>query len=125
MGAKQNANQPQTAEQLAKLLSGYSLVAAGEKRLQDTIEAVLVRESLDYKREFSFSRKDRIDFLLEHIGLEVKVDSSPAAVLRQLFRYSEQEAVGELLLVTTRSKHRNLPTEMNGKPVRVLYLHNL
>lgn len=125
MGVKQNSKQPRTAEELAKLLSGYRLNAASEKRLQDIIESILTLEKLDYKREFAFTHKDRIDFMVDRIGLEVKISSSPAEVLRQLFRYSEQEGVDELLLVTTRSKHRNLPTEMNKKPVRVLSLINL
>lgn len=111
-------------ERLAKLLSGYKLNAADERTLQDQIEAVLTKEGTAFQREHELSDLDRIDFLVETIGIEVKINSSPAQVLRQLFRYSEHKDIDGLLLVTTRSRHTNLPPELNGVPVRVLYLVN-
>lgn len=64
----------------------------------------------------------RIDFLLDGIGIECKVDGSPSSVLRQLIRYADFEEVRGLLLVTSRATHRFSEQELRGKPFRVVWV---
>lgn len=66
-----------------------------------------------------------MDFWIPPTAIEVKVTGSPAAVLRQLYRYAADEQVEALLLVTTRSAHRDLAGIVLGKPLRVLYVSPL
>lgn len=93
-----------------------------EKALQDALEP-LIRESFpSVTREAVLGPKDVVDFLVEGVAVEVKVDGSPMAVTRQLHRYAEHDQVRELVLVTTRAKHRSIPPTLRGKPVAVAWL---
>jgi hypothetical protein len=109
-------------EHVQARLRAYRFRSTSEHDVQLGIGAVLDFERVAFRREVVLSRSDRIDFLLEGgLGIEVKVDSSHTAVLRQLNRYASHVGVAALLLVTTRSKHIDMPSELQGKPVRVLF----
>lgn len=56
------------------------------------------------------------------IGIEIKVDGSVASVTRQLWRYAKRDEVDELILVTTRSKHREIVGPILGKELYVVHL---
>ena len=61
------------------------------------------------------------------IGIEVKTNDSKGGaslsqVTRQLWRYAKLDSIKAIILVTSRSKHRDLPAEILGKPVFVVYL---
>lgn len=92
-----------------------------EGQLQIGIRSLLLHHHVpeqEIKREVRLSGRDRIDFLIGALGIEVKVDGTPASVWRQLARYATHEQVGELLLVTTRVRHvAGGPVELGGKPV--------
>lgn len=91
-----------------------------ESELQEGIASVLTDASFEFKREVTLSRKDRIDFLVGDVGIEVKVGGSLASVTRQLHRYSEFDKISSLILVTSRMCHGlNLPNSMNGKPLSI------
>jgi hypothetical protein len=77
---------------------------------------------IHYQTEVIMTPEDRIDFLIGKTGIEVKVDGSTAEVTRQLWRYAQQEAIAEIILVTTRSKHRTIAGPINGKPVYIVHL---
>jgi hypothetical protein len=105
------------------LLSLHRFTFATEGELQDGIALVLTEANVSFEREFTLLPKDRIDFMVEDLGLEVKVAGSLSSVTRQLFRYAESPLIGSLLLVTSRiALHSRLPAQMNGKPLRVLRL---
>jgi hypothetical protein len=107
-----------TAHELCLLLE-RSLRGLGEEaRVQAAIEALLLREGIEHRRELTLSPKDRIDFLVGGIGLEVKVAGSVGAVVRQLERYAKHDRIKSLVLVTTKSTLARVPLEMNGKVVR-------
>lgn len=98
-----------------------------EKELQKGVSLVLDGLGVSYTPEFLMSPRDRIDFLVGNIGIECKSDDSTggtslSAVTRQLHRYSQSPLVKELILLTTMSKHKNLPEMMNEKPVYVVHL---
>ena len=97
---------------------------ADERQLQDRIEDLFKTNSIPYLREFIMSPANRIDFLCGRIGIEVKVKSPVATVERQLRRYSTDERIDSLILVTTRAGHRGVGRELSNKPVVVAYLLN-
>lgn len=111
-----------TDEDLARLLTSASFRYQNERELQDAIEALLLAKQVSYEREVVLSPKDRIDFLVGAIGVEVKIDSSLPVVQRQLWRYAEDPRIASLILVTSRAKHKQLPTAILGKPVLVVHL---
>jgi hypothetical protein len=113
-----------TALSLAELLYRSRLSFQDEKQLQDDITAVLERAGIKSEAEVSLTPKDRIDFLCGDTGIEVKVGSSPSMVQRQLWRYAQSPQIASLILVTTRSSHKELGGEMLGKPVHVVHLIN-
>lgn len=111
-----------TAQSLCDLLGKYRFRYANEIALQDGIQIVLRAENLEFSREVVLSGRDRIDFMVGSIGLEVKVGHPLAQVMQQIHRYAQQEQVSELLLVTNRCRHAIVPEVINGKPVVVLFL---
>ncbi len=113
-----------TAKEIANALYNRRFHFSNEKDLQRGIAQALTDLKLDFRPEVSLTKQDRIDFLIGDIGIEVKVDSPQSLVTRQLWRYAQCSEVQFLILVTTRSKHLNLPAEINGKPVYLVYLLN-
>jgi hypothetical protein len=108
---------------LVSLLRGHRFDLSSEDQLQRGIEHLLRASTFQWEREVMVTPRDRIDFLVEGCGVECKIDGTGPGVIRQLHRYAQQDAIRELLLVTTKSRHLNgLPTELNGKPVRGLVL---
>ncbi len=71
--------------------------------------------------EVRLNEKDRVDLVVEDIGIEVKVDGSRADVLRQLHRYANSGVLGALILVTNRTRH-TVPPTINGIPVILISL---
>jgi hypothetical protein len=108
--------------QLRSLVLAHRYRCTGEAQLQSALEQVLAGAGVSFHREVTLGEAGRIDFLLGHLGLEVKVEGSISAVTRQLLDYAEREEVHGLLLVTTRSHHDGLPAHLRGKPVRVAVL---
>lgn len=121
--------------------------APSERYLQDAIDEKLRPQVLTarhpgrrLRREFELSATDRIDFLIQEpnpiqppiggpgvrasigIGLEVKVDGPLSALVRQLQRYAQHDAVDALLVVTTRARLHAVPTTLSGKPIAVALL---
>lgn len=120
-----------TPEELAKALSGFSFRYNNEKELQYGVDQALTTLKLKYLPEYVLSPGERIDFYLtdDGIGIEVKTNDSRGgaglnAVTRQLWRYAKIDAIKAIILVTTRSKHRDLPPAILGKPVYVVYLNS-
>ena len=106
---------------LLTTLRGHRFNFDTEAELQDAIEKVLKESGLYYAREVRLGEKDRIDFLLGPVGIEVKTDSPTNAVLRQLHRYAQYVLIAELVLITNRAKHLSIPRQIGGKPVTVIF----
>jgi hypothetical protein len=108
---------------LARAIESYRFNIGTELELQDGIERVLSRqyETVPVRRDVKIG-KDRIDFVVGSIGIEVKIGGTLSALTRQIHRYIQDETLHGLLVVTTKSGHRQMPEAINGKPVRVLYL---
>lgn len=113
---------PGTAHVLGQLVSGCRFTYSGETALQDALEVLLAEARHAVLREVRLSATDRIDFLVDRCGVEVKVKGTAAAVQRQLQRYARSPLVDELLLVTTTHRHLDMPPELGGKPLTVAAL---
>lgn len=109
-------------DDVAGILEGSRFRYADEEQLQEGIEAALVASGVIPVREVRLTPRDRIDLMVGGIGIEVKVGSDAAAVLRQLRRYAASPEVTSLILVTSRARHAAIPDEIDGKPVRVVSL---
>ncbi len=86
-----------------------------EKVFQEQVAAVLSSHGFDLRREVKLSEKDRVDFMLGTIAMELKLKGSQEVHLRQLRRYCKIEQVTSVCLVSP--KVRFLPNELAGKPV--------
>ncbi len=109
---------------VAHLLAGYRLPVSNEAELQGAMEKAFRMRGIPHRREVTRGA-DRIDFVVDRVGIECKVDGSVADVTRQLDRYALWGELDELVVVTTKGKHLNLPRMLNGKPVRVHIVRGL
>lgn len=119
--------QPAGAElaRLAAAVLSHAYRWSNEAELQAALLPVLTfpdAGAREVTREAKLSARDRIDFVVGDLGVEVKVDGSLAQVTRQLYRYAQVEALAGVLLVTTRACHLAVPRELNGKPIVVARL---
>jgi len=110
-------------QRVVDVLRSTKFAFATELDVQDGLGVLFVRERIDFEREVVLSPTDRIDFLLsDGIGIEVKIDRSLTSVTRQLFRYAKHERISTLILVTSRIRLLNLPSQLNGKPLLAIDL---
>lgn len=104
-------------------LKRYRFAFTNEGELQSGIAEVLGRAGIAFEREHRLAAADRIDFMLpDGLGIEVKIDGATNALIRQVHRYVQHEAIKALIVVAGRTRLAGLPTEMNGKPVVVVSL---
>lgn len=109
------------ASEISAVLAKYRYRFCCEQELQDGIALALSRSDISFEREYRLTDNDRLDFFCEGIAVEVKIDGSAAAVLRQVHRYANHKDVNEILLVTTKASH-SIPASLNGKKI---VLHSL
>lgn len=112
-----------TTPVLAGLLGRTRIRASSEAEVQRAIAHVFTGDGIPFDREVEIGEGDRIDFVVGgSIGVEVKVDGSLSSVTRQLHRYASSPLITELVLVTTRMRHRHMPAAINGKSITVVHL---
>jgi hypothetical protein len=88
-------------ERLARLLGGFSYRYASEVQLHERLEEVLQGEGMPFEREYRIDDKNRADFFLDGIVIEVKVDGSLSEAIRQVDRYLGLDVVRGVLLAST------------------------
>lgn len=104
---------------IERLLSGFRFRFATEEELQDGIAEAL--KDHQPQREARLNARDRIDFLLWGVGIEVKIKGGISALTRQLLRYAEVDAIAALVVVTSQTQYAlQLPRILGGKPVAVV-----
>lgn len=112
-----------SAGQVADLLDGYRFRGLCEDDYQRSIETVLTDAGVSHRREVQLTARDRIDFMVEAVGVEVKTQGSAVNLLRQLGRYAQHPDVEELLVVSTVTRLvRGLPAAVHGVPVTATVL---
>jgi hypothetical protein len=104
---------------IATLIARHKYQYTDELTLQDGIEAVLQQAGVEFDREFSFNKTDRIDFFCaDGTGIECKIKGASTAFTQQLTRYARDQRVEHLILVA--SCRADVPAFMYGVPVTVI-----
>lgn len=95
-----------------------------EASLQRELAAALSEAGYDVAAEVTLSDgASRIDFLVDGVGIEVKIQGGWVDVARQLVRYGHCDEIRALMLVTTRAAHTKvLRADTAGVPLRVVSL---
>jgi hypothetical protein len=114
---------------IADAIRGCRFRYHDEDGLQRGIAAALEGAQWPVEREVRLDSRSRIDLLVDvqlprgsiHVGVEAKIASSPAAVLRQVRRYLDSDRIDGLVLVTTRVRHLAVATT-SDKPLEVVSL---
>lgn len=107
-------------DQIVAALVRRSFRFQTEDEFQAAIAQALEEDGIAFERERRLDIASRIDFLVDDVGVEVKIKGSPAQLLRQLFRYSLRPEIAQLLLVTSKRTFESLPLTINGKRLDVL-----
>jgi len=106
-----------------QLLSAANLQFTTEDDLQAAIQECLDGHGVYPQREVVLSdEKSRIDLLAGSVGIEVKIEGSWSAVVRQLTRYAKCPEIVAVVLVTSRAKHHHIPEQLAGKPIYLVSL---
>lgn len=112
-----------TAINLCELIGSCAFRTSNEGQLQWALSQVLWNAGINFLQEHRLSEKDRPDFFINGIVIECKVAGSNSEVLRQLDRYASYDEVKEIILVTTRSKHRSIEcAPLRGKEIKVIWV---
>lgn len=104
-----------TASEIGALLRGYRFDCSTEQALQDGISDAL--RAVPHEREKRLGPKDRPDFVVGSVAVEVKIGGGLSPLIRQVHRYAQHDCVSEILVVTSRLRLTNLPEFINGKRV--------
>lgn len=106
--------------------AGEPYTFVSESELQEGLhQALLAAFGPAVKREYRLGEHDRPDFMVGNVAIEVKTKGSVTEVSRQLMRYAAHAEVNRVVLVTTRSIHRQVEGMLRGvapKPVFVVIL---
>ena len=114
-----------TSHEIQARLRMYRFDLSSEDKTQQGIAAALTIAGIAFQREVPLTKKDRLDFLIDGIALEVKLEGGRAALLRQLLRYAEHPEVRELMVFTSRRRLTLLPPLISGKSLTVCYVFPL
>lgn len=111
-----------TVTDLVTLIRSHRFNWQSEEDFQEGIRRILKTAKIRFRKEVALGSAGRIDFLVDGIGIEIKVQESVSKVAKQLHDYAGRTEVTELLLVTTKASHRRLPSTLRGKRLTVLCL---
>lgn len=109
-----------TGAELMEILTDWRFPLTSEKLCQEEIARVLEGASVPFAREHRLAKGSIIDFLVEKVGIEVKLGGSKRQLWRQCQRYCRFDAISELVVAT--NVPIGLPSEINGKPTYLLPL---
>jgi hypothetical protein len=107
---------------LCKVFSAYRYNFQDETSLQEGMAIALTRHAIDFEREVRLDAKNRPDFMIGSVAVEVKIKGSFAEFLRQAHRYLALEQITALIVVGTPKWMPAVPTTMLGKPVYTVRL---
>lgn len=109
-------------QRISDVLHAHRFHFTSETELQDGIETALREANFTPQPEVVLTVGERIDFLVENVGIEVKVKGSKSTLLRQMLRYAMCPEIHGLIIATTLARHRGVPPTLNGKPITLVYL---
>lgn len=103
-----------TINQVLGVLQFYEFSLTDEKVLQELIFETLLAEDIAIEREVPLPPYGIVDFMVNGVAFEIKIQGQKKAIYRQCRDYTLHANVKALVLVTARAM--GLPEEMNGKP---------
>lgn len=109
-----------TARAIVRLIERLRLPLSREKVLQRDLTPHLEAFGASVRREHDLGDGDIIDFLVDGVGLEIKIKGQRRAIYRQCERYCRHDAVQALVLATNAAM--GMPATIAGKPVFVASL---
>lgn len=102
---------------LARHVEGFHYDLSSEDAVQRGVAVALQASRVAFRREVPVAG-GRLDFLTDGgLAIEVKLHGSTPNLLRQLHRYAQLDEVQSILVVTSRHRLAQIPTELDGKPV--------
>lgn len=107
-------------ESVVTALRSARLPLEREKETQAVIAATFDAAGIGYRREVDIGKRDIIDFLVNGIGIEVKIGGAKRAILKQCTRYCETGKLSALILATNVAI--GFPREVAGVPCFVVSL---
>lgn len=111
---------PDVTELVVDTLTRFRYTGLHELDYQDQVEhALSTVTGLRVTREVRLTGRDRIDLVVnDTIGIEVKVDSTRAAIIRQVGRYAASGRLTHIVLASSRVMlTKNLPEVIHGVPL--------
>lgn len=101
---------------IADLIRASKIDLSNEKQAQADVEHILIKAEIRYEREVRLTDQDIIDFLIQGVGVELKLKGArKKEVYRQLCRYARHPRIDVLLLASNLSM--GLPATIEGKDV--------
>lgn len=91
---------PVTPDRVISALLGSRFSLAREKETQAEIASEFDRVGIAYRREVDLGARNIIDFLIDGVGIEVKIGGSKRAIFAQCKRYCETSKLSALILTT-------------------------
>jgi hypothetical protein len=125
-----SAAKRETADELERALTaitasfeGVRITPENEKEMGDAVERLLTRAGIHFGRECRLSGgKDRLDFAILGVAVELKMKGGLADLLRQIDRYLAHPDVRAVVVVSTLRRLSALPQMLRGKPIRCVYV---
>lgn len=111
------------AEAIATLIRQHRFTYTSEVTLQLAVADVLAAAGATVYFEVRLTVGGRVDLMVGHVGVEVKIAGAPGEVERQCRRYLESPELYELVLVTARVGHLNI--DVDGLTVVTLAANGL
>lgn len=108
---------PVTAERVAAVIRAHRFRYTTEDELQQLLATAIANAGLPVEREVRLGDHGRIDLFVGGVGVEVKVAGALTRLRRQLERYARSQLVRELVVVSNRASHHQLPQTVLGKPL--------
>jgi hypothetical protein len=110
-----------SVEDIMAALGRHGYMFSHEEQLQNAVALALEGAGIPFQREARLNEHDRIDFLVGTIGIEVKIDGSISALVRQLFRYAHNARgdIDSLVVVVGKLSLANLPVDIEGVQLHV------
>jgi hypothetical protein len=107
-------------EEVCAVLRAGRVSLAREKETQADIASLLGARNIPHAREVDIGKRDIIDFLIDRIGIEVKIGGSKRAIFAQCERYCRTGRLSALILATNVAI--GFPPEIAGIPCFVVSL---
>lgn len=105
------------ARRIVVLLESQRIDVSTEDAAHRSIRRALEGADMPVRSEVRLTDKDRIDLLVETVGIEVKLHQPRRSILRQLERYAESDQIDVLVLATAAAFPRRPFPKVKDKPL--------